>query len=103
MFNLGMQELILILVVALVILGPRKLPELAKSLGKGLREFRKAADDMKDSFEKDLRPDDRKPASDSTLNPADSAGSPGASSTPADQPVAKPSEPSGKAKHGQSD
>jgi sec-independent protein translocase protein TatB len=40
-------------------MGPKKLPELAKSLGRGLREFRKATDDIKDSLEKDLRPDGR--------------------------------------------
>ncbi len=62
MFNLGMPELLLILVVALIILGPKKLPELAKSLGRGLREFRKATDDIKDSLEKDLRPDVPKPS-----------------------------------------
>jgi sec-independent protein translocase protein TatA len=57
MFNLGMPEIVLILIVALVVLGPKKLPEMAKSLGKGLREFRKAADDLKESVEKDLRQD----------------------------------------------
>ncbi|MDP3940333.1 MAG: Sec-independent protein translocase protein TatB [Deltaproteobacteria bacterium] len=62
MFNLGMPEIILILVVALIILGPKKLPEMAKSLGKGLREFRKAADDLKDGIEKDLRDEIKKPA-----------------------------------------
>ncbi len=62
MFNLGMPEIILILVVALIVLGPRKLPEMAKSLGKGLREFRKAADDLKEGIEKDLRDEARKPA-----------------------------------------
>ena len=50
MFGLGLQELILILVVALVIIGPKKLPDLARSLGKALREFRSATDDIKQSF-----------------------------------------------------
>ena len=57
MFNLGMPEIILILVVALIVMGPKKLPEMAKSLGKGLREFRKATDDLKESIEKDIRED----------------------------------------------
>ena len=47
MFNIGMPELILILVVALVVLGPKKLPELARSIGKGLAEFKKSAEELK--------------------------------------------------------
>lgn len=47
MLNIGMPELILILVVALLIFGPTKLPELARSLGKGLAEFRRASSDLR--------------------------------------------------------
>jgi sec-independent protein translocase protein TatB len=52
MFGIGMPELILILGLALIVLGPKKLPELAKTLGKGLAEFRRAADELKDEFRK---------------------------------------------------
>ena len=52
MFGIGMQELIIIAVVALLIVGPKKLPDLAKSLGKGFSEFRKATDDVKDDDHK---------------------------------------------------
>ena len=50
MFGIGMPELLLILGVALIVLGPKKLPELARSLGKGLAEFRRATDELKNEF-----------------------------------------------------
>jgi TatA/E family protein of Tat protein translocase len=50
MFGIGMPELLLILGLALIVLGPKKLPELAKALGKGLAEFRRATDELKGEF-----------------------------------------------------
>lgn len=47
MFNIGPTELMVILVLALIVFGPKKLPEMGKSIGKGLREFRKAQMDIK--------------------------------------------------------
>ena len=47
--KIGVQELILILALALIIFGPRKLPELGRSIGNGIREFRRAATDVKKS------------------------------------------------------
>ncbi len=52
--NLGMPEVILILVVALIIFGPRKLPELGKSLGQALAQFRRASEDFKRSWEQEV-------------------------------------------------
>lgn len=50
MFGIGTPEIIIIVVVALLIFGPSKLPELGKTLGKGLREFKKASSDFKDQI-----------------------------------------------------
>jgi TatA/E family protein of Tat protein translocase len=61
MFGLGMQELILILVVALIFIGPKKLPDIARALGKAMREFRRATDDIKQNF--DMDPTEFKPSS----------------------------------------
>jgi sec-independent protein translocase protein TatA len=51
---IGIQELILILVVALLIFGPKKLPELGRSVGKTLAEFRRASNEIKNSIEREL-------------------------------------------------
>jgi TatA/E family protein of Tat protein translocase len=50
MFGIGVPELLVILVVALIVLGPKRLPEVAKALGKGLAEFRRATSDLTDEL-----------------------------------------------------
>ena len=58
MFGLSFWEIAIILGIALIVLGPTKLPELAKSLGKGIREFRKATEDFKSTVDDEMhRPD----------------------------------------------
>ena len=52
--SIGMPELILIFIVALIVFGPKKLPEIGKSLGKGLAEFKRASDDFKQSIQKEV-------------------------------------------------
>jgi len=51
---IGIQELVLILVIALVIFGPKKLPELGRSIGKTLAEFRRASTELKHNIEKEM-------------------------------------------------
>jgi sec-independent protein translocase protein TatA len=53
--SIGMPELIIIFVIALIIFGPRKLPELGKSLGKSLAEFKRASNELKSTLEEEIR------------------------------------------------
>ena len=52
--SIGMPELILIFIVALLVFGPKKLPEIGKSLGKGLAEFKRASEDLKKTIEQEI-------------------------------------------------
>ena len=54
MWNLGFPEIVLIFIVALVIFGPRKLPELGRSLGRGLSEFKRASNELKRTWEEEV-------------------------------------------------
>ena len=83
MLNIGPQELIVILIIALLVVGPQRLPELSRQIGKGLREFRKIQDDVRDMVKLDL--DDSDPVS----GPAGSPTVPGVHRTPpaADEPA----------------
>jgi TatA/E family protein of Tat protein translocase len=72
MFGIGVQELAIIFVVALLIFGPKRLPEFARSLGKGLAEFRRASSDLRQSFSLDVDPPDlasRNPSAQSSDQP----------------------------------
>ena len=60
MFGIGMPEMVIILVIALIVIGPHKLPELAKSLGKGLAEFKKATEDFQKNVQEESRKSEEK-------------------------------------------
>ena len=71
-----MQEIIIIFVLALIIFGPRKLPELGKTIGKGLAEFKKASNELKQTWEDEVRLDKEKEAitdivKDATIQPSE--------------------------------
>jgi TatA/E family protein of Tat protein translocase len=79
MFNFGMTELLVILGVALLVLGPKRLPELARALGKGLAEFKRATHDLHQTFDEPGEPGEvdqpeEKLPSESTLKDPDNHG-----------------------------
>ncbi len=99
MFGIGFQELLVIMAIALLVFGPKKLPELARSLGKGLAEFRRASTELRDHLNVDLDPEPPKPrtepdqvtaATDSATPPVEEAPS----SKPKEESAAPP-EPAG--------
>lgn len=75
--SIGMPELLLILVIALIVFGPKKLPEIGKSLGKGLAEFKRASDDLKQSIQREVnslevekKPGPEETSSDNVIKPS---------------------------------
>jgi sec-independent protein translocase protein TatA len=71
--SIGMPELIIILVIALIIFGPRKLPELGKSLGRSLSEFKRASNELRSTLEEEIRIEDQKAAEKKTPAPVEPA------------------------------
>ena len=69
MGSIGMPEMLVILVIALIIFGPRKLPELGKSLGRSLAEFKRASNDLKSTLEEEIRVEEQHKRAESTPIP----------------------------------
>ena len=58
--SVGIPELIIILTIALIVFGPRKLPELGRSLGRSLNEFKRASNELKNTLEDEIRTEDQR-------------------------------------------
>jgi TatA/E family protein of Tat protein translocase len=78
--SIGMPELIIILVIALIIFGPRKLPELGRSLGRSINEFKKASNELRSTLEEEIRVEEQK----DRVTAAASATPPAATPPPVD-------------------
>ncbi len=89
MFGIGMPELLLILAVALIVLGPKKLPEIARSLGRGLAEFRRTTDDVKREMQAAADDLDARPESDKADTEPSGEGAPANTISPAGDPTRK--------------
>ncbi len=87
--SLGFPELIMIFVVALVVFGPRRLPEIGRSIGKALGEFRRATTDLKSTLEQDVLSEDRQPTRD-TVSSKPTASPEVAEATAASAPASSP-------------
>ncbi|HET7434037.1 MAG TPA: Sec-independent protein translocase protein TatB, partial [Thermoanaerobaculia bacterium] len=67
--SLGVPELLLIFVVVLIVFGPRRIPEIGRTLGKALGEFRKATDDLKNTIEREVRLEELKQITPAIVTP----------------------------------
>jgi len=90
--SLGLPELLLIFIVALIVFGPRKLPEIGKTLGKALNEFKKAGDELKNTIEREVHVEEIKSTFTMTPPAAEvvARSEPAPALPPPSQPLAEP-------------
>jgi len=79
--SIGMPELVVIFVIALIIFGPRKLPELGKSLGRSINEFKRASNELKSTLEEEVRLDEQRTRT--------ASAAPAQPAAPVEEPVAR--------------
>lgn len=80
--SIGMPELIIIFTIALIIFGPRKLPELGRSLGRSLSEFKKASNELRNTLEEEIRVEEQRPAEPAAPRPVDESETSDETTTP---------------------
>jgi len=98
MFGIGLQEMLVILVVVLIFFGPKRLPDLAKSLGKGIAEFKKASDEVRKGIDDAVRedseeappPKEEAEAKEEAESKKPDGGDPGADSAQSETPASRP-------------
>jgi len=97
--SIGMPELIIIFVIALIIFGPRKLPELGRSLGKSLAEFKRASNELKSTLEEEIRLEEQRTSLEETKAKAAATAAAAAATTEAAPPRVEEPVPARTADH----
>jgi TatA/E family protein of Tat protein translocase len=92
--SLGFPEMILIFIIALIVFGPKRLPEIGRTIGKALGEFKKATDDFKSTIEREVRVDELKQLASTQIPVVDTVSQiPVVDTISSSEPVVEPAEP----------
>jgi TatA/E family protein of Tat protein translocase len=95
MFGIGFQEMLIILVVVLIFFGPKRLPDLAKSLGKGIAEFKKASDEVRKGIEDAVKEESVEEAAEPPEDLSAYGKAPGSAPAPEEPAKPEPAPPTG--------